>query len=220
MKIETNSQKPDVREKALKHGVPFLVNEELVMLILGSGTKQMPVNVMAKKIVEVMEDTDRGKVVDALMNLKGIGQGKALAVAAAVELGRRRNEHLKAHIDSPGSIIPFVRNYSVNPKEHFIVITLNGGHEIIEIHVVSVGILNKTLIHPREIFTDAISENAAAIILCHNHPSGNCRPSPEDIDITRQLKKSSEILGIEILDHIIIDSENYFSFRENSLVFE
>lgn len=220
MKIIETTNKPDIREKAIEHGVSYLVNEELIMLIIGSGTKDLPVNVMARKMVEVIQDVDVDKAVASLLKIKGVGESKALAVAAAIELGRRRNEHLKAHINSPASIIPFVRNYSVSKKEHFIVVTLNGGHEIIQIHVVSVGTLNKTLIHPREIFTEAFKENAAAIILCHNHPSGNCNPSADDIDSTRILVQSSKILGIPILDHIIIDSENYFSFAENQLIFD
>lgn len=219
MNIVGISDKPDIREKALAHGVSFLVNEELIMLIIGSGTKALPVDVMARKMAETILDVDTDKIVSALVKIKGVGDSKALAVAAAIELGRRRNEHLKAHINSPESIIPFVRNYSVSKKEHFIVVTLNGGHEIIQIHVVSVGTLNKTLIHPREIFTEVFKENAAAIILCHNHPSGNCNPSDDDIETTRELVKASKILGIPILDHIIIDSESYFSFAENNLVF-
>lgn len=219
MKIE-KSVKPDVREKAMEHGLSYLFNEELIMLVIGSGTKELPVDVMAKKMLEVIEDNDASKIIDALLKVKGVGEGKALAVAAAMELGRRRTEHLKAVVTSPSSVIPFVRNYSVNHKEHFLVITLNGGHEIIQIHVVSVGTLTKTLIHPREIFSEAIKENASAIILCHNHPSGDCTPSEEDIKATQMLVDSSIILGINILDHIIIDSENYYSFVENHLVFE
>lgn len=212
-------EKPDIREKAMKHGLSYLFNEELIMLVIGTGSKELPVDVMAKRMLAAIEDNDCSKVVESLLRLKGVGEGKALAVAAAMELGRRRTEHLKAVVSSPASIIPFVRNYSVNKKEHFLVITLNGGHEIIQIHVVSVGTLTQTIVHPREIFTVAIKENASAIILCHNHPSGDCTPSKEDIESTKMLLESSKILGITILDHIIIDSEEYFSFVENHIVF-
>ncbi len=214
------NQRPEVREKAMEHGLSYLFDEELLMLILGSGTKNIPVHVMATKMLDTMRDTDCNKIVEALLKLKGVGQGKALAVAAAIELGRRRNEHLKAPINSPASVIPFVRSYAVCNKEHFLMITLNGGHEIIQIHVVSIGTLTKTLIHPREIFSEAIKENAAAIILCHNHPSGNCEPSLDDIETTKILVESSKIIGIEILDHIIIDCESYYSFAENCMMEE
>ena len=210
--------KPDVREKVMEHGFSFLFDEELVMLILGSGNQQMPVDVMAEKIVEVLDDSDSSEVVENLLTLKGVGRGKALAIAAGLELGRRRSSHLRAPVKKPCDIVPFLKNYAVSEKEHFLLVTLNGGHEIIQIHVVSVGTLNRTLIHPREVFSVAIKENAAAIIVSHNHPSGNCDPSKEDIAVTETLEKVSLIMGIELLDHVIVSRESYFSFRENKML--
>ena len=210
--------KPDVREKALEHGFSFLFDEELVMLILGSGTRQMPVELMAERIVGILYDFDAEKVVENLVKLNGVGLGKALAVAAALELGRRRSCHLRAPIKSPTDIVPFVKNYAVCDKEHFLLVTLNGGHEIIQIHVITVGTLNRTLIHPREIFSVAMRDNAAAIIVSHNHPSGNCEPSEEDIQVTETLRKVSVIMGIELLDHVIVSREGYFSFLENKML--
>ena len=210
--------KPDVREKVMEHGFSFLFDEELIMLILGSGNRQLPVERMAGKIVDVLDDCDAENVVENLLALKGVGQGKALAVAAALELGRRRSCHLRAPIKSPRDIVPFVKNYAVCEKEHFLLVTLNGGHEIIQIHVITVGTLNRTLIHPREVFTVAMRDNAAAIIVSHNHPSGNCSPSEEDIEITDVLAKVSVIMGIELLDHVIVSRESYFSFMENKLL--
>ncbi len=210
--------KPDVREKVLEHGFSFLFDEELVMLILGTGSRQIPIELMAERIVEVLDDYDEADIVDNLLKLCGVGKGKALAVAAALELGRRRSNHLRAPIKSPGDIVPFLKNYAVSEKEHFLLVTLNGGHEIIQIHVISVGTLNRTLIHPREIFSVAIRENAAAIIVSHNHPSGNCEPSREDIIVTENLEQVSIIMGIELLDHVIVSRENYYSFLENKLL--
>ena len=210
--------KPDVREKVLEHGFSFLFDEELVMLILGSGSKELSVERMAEKIVEVLDDCDFEDSVENLLRVKGVGQGKALAVAAALELGRRRNCHLRAPIKSPSDIVPFVKNYAVSEKEHFLLVTLNGGHEIIQIHVVTVGTLNRTLIHPREVFTLAMRDNAAAIIVSHNHPSGNCQPSEEDVAVTGVLEKVSMIMGIELLDHVIVSRESYFSFLENKML--
>lgn len=212
-------KKPTVREVALEHGLSYPFDEDLISLILGSGTKQMPIEKMARKILQTLDASNDDNVVENLLKLKGVGTGKALAIAAALELGKRRSNHLKAPISSPHSVIPYVRNYSVSSKEHFVTVNLNGGHEIIQIHVVSVGTLNRSLIHPREVFSEAIRENAAAMILCHNHPSGNVEPSEEDIAATKNLMKASFILGIEILDHIIISQENYFSFAEHSLLF-
>lgn len=219
MKDKLILKKPDLREKTMLHGITFPFDEELVMLILGTGTKEMPIERMAGKIIETLDNSNSDEVVKNLLHIKGVGNGKALAVAAALELGRRRNNHLKAPIRSPSDVVPFIRNYAVSQKEHLLMITLNGGHEIIQIHVISVGTLNKTLIHPREIFSEAIKENAAAIIVCHNHPSGNSNPSEDDIESTRVLIEAAQIIGIELLDHIIVDCESYFSFMEHKLLF-
>jgi DNA repair protein RadC len=210
--------KPTVRETAMEHGLSYLFNEELVMLILGTGNSQMPVEVMAEKIVGVLDDSDSADVVENLLRLKGVGQGKALAVAAALELGKRRSSHLCAPVRSSADVVPFVQNYAVCKKEHFLLVTLNGSHEIIQIHVVSVGTLNKTLIHPREIYGTAMKEDAAAIVVCHNHPSGNCQPSEEDIKVTHTLERVGDIMGIELLDHIIVCRDSYFSFLDGGLL--
>lgn len=210
--------KPAVRETALEHGISFMFDEELVMLILGSGNSQMPVDIMADKIVGVLNDSDPDDIVENLLRLKGVGKGKALAVAAALELGKRRNSHLFAPIKSPSDVVPFVRNYAVSKKEHFLLVTLNGGHEIIQIHVITVGTLTRALVHPREVFSTAMRENAAAIIVCHNHPSGNCDPSEEDVAVTHNLERVGEIMGIEVLDHIIVCYDSYFSFLDNKMM--
>ena len=213
-----DNNKPDIREKALKFGLGYPVDEELIMLILGSGNRKMSIRTMARKIVEVLDSGNSCDMVERLLKMKGVGQGKALAVAAAIELGKRRTCHLGAHISSPDDLIPFVNHYAMHEKEHFLAVTLNGGHNIIQIHVVSVGTINRTLIHPREVFGEAIRENATALIICHNHPSGHIYPSPEDIETTGRLFEAAKIIGIPILDHIIIDCNSYFSFKENGLL--
>ena len=210
--------KPAVRESALEHGLSYLFDEELLMLILGAGNGQMPVEIMADRILEVLDDSDPADIVENLLRLKGVGQGKALAVAAALELGKRRSSHLCAPIKSSSDIVPFVQNYAVCKKEHFLLVTLNGSNEIIQIHVISVGTLNRTLIHPREIYGTAMREDAAAIIVCHNHPSGNCEPSEEDVDVTHNLERVGEIMGIALLDHVIVCRDSYFSFADNKIL--
>ena len=212
------NNKPEIREKALKFGLGYPLDYELVMLILVAGNRQMSVETMSKKIVEVLDSGNNEDIVERLLKMKGIGQSKALAVAAAIELGKRRTCHLGAHISSPADIIPFVNHYAMNGKEHFLAVTLNGGHNIIQIHVVSIGTTNSAFAHPREVFYEAIKENATAIIVCHNHPSGSVEPSEEDIECTRKLLAASKIIGIPILDHIIIDYSSYFSFLEHGLL--
>ncbi len=212
------NNKPDVREKALKFGLGFPLDYELVMLILGMGNSQMSVEAMSKKIVEVLDSGNSNDMVERLLKMKGVGQSKALAVAAAIELGKRRTCHLGAHISSPSDVIPFVNHYAMSGKEQFLAVTLNGGHNIIQIHVVSIGTTNSTVVHPREVFYEAIKENATAVIVCHNHPSGDVEPSEEDIDCTKKLLEASEIIGIPILDHIIIACNGYYSFMESDLL--
>lgn len=218
--MEKRKVKLNIREKTLEYGLSYPFDAELIMMILGSGTKTLPVDQMAHKIVGCLDSCNEKDIVRKLMNIPGIGEKRALAVAAALELGKRRSCHFGAHIKTPGDVVPFVQHYAMCSKEHFLAVTLNGGHDIIQIHVVSVGTVNRTLIHPREVFREAIEENAAAVIFCHNHPSGNVEPSEEDIKTTENLVSVAEIVGIPVLDHIIIDKEKYFSFMEHKIIFD
>jgi DNA repair protein RadC len=117
-------------------------------------------------------------------------------------------------ITSPSDILPAVWEYAEKNQEHFIVASLNGAHEVIETRICSIGLLNRTLVHPREIFRQAIIDSAAAIIIIHNHPSGNLEPSQEDTEITKRIKDAGIIVGIKVLDHIIISKCGYYSFLE------
>ncbi|MCR5613481.1 RadC family protein [Treponema sp.] len=211
-------QKPDIRERVLERGLLYPTDEELIMLILGSGTRQESVEELAVKVVKAIDSSSIEKLVPTLLKINGVGKGRALAIAAAIELGRRRTCHLEARILHPSDIIPYVKNYAIKPQEHFITICLSGAHEILNIDVSSVGTVNRTVVHPREIFTEAIKQKASAIVVCHNHPSGNCNPSKEDIETTNRLVQASEILGITLLDHIIINKTSYFSFVENNIL--
>ena len=185
--------KPNIRELTLKHGISYPSDAELLMLILGSGTKDVSVDRLSKTVVRKLSETNCENLIQTLLSIKGMGESKALAVAAAIEFGRRKNCHNTAKIINPRDVVPFVRSYSVYQKEYFLTVT--------------------------EIFSEAIKENAAAIIVCHNHPSGNCTPSDEDIKTTSVLMEAADILGIALLDHVIFDKTSYFSFVENGLLF-
>ena len=211
--------KPDIRELTLKRGIGYASDTELLMLMLGSGIKNVPVEKLASMVQNKIALADNENLIEKLMSIKGMGESKALSIAASCEFGRRRNLHNNALLLHPSAIVRFIRGYSIYPKEHFLCISLNGGHEIIEIQVISIGTVNKALVHPREVFCQALKNNASAIIVAHNHPSGNCEPSPEDIETTDVLYKCSRLLGIELLDHIIFDKSSYFSFMEHNLFF-
>jgi DNA repair protein RadC len=217
--VEPNRNRPDVRERTLQNGVTAVDDTELIMLLLGCGTKGFPVDELATRVLAVISGTNPEARVDALLKIGGMGPGKALTIAAALELGRRFNGHLLMPIRNPKDIIPLVQHYTMQPQEHFLSISLNGAHEILQIHVASVGTINRTIIQPREIFVNAIKERAAALILCHNHPSSSCSPSKEDVETTKQLLEASKYIGINILDHIIVTQNAYFSFREKKLLF-
>lgn len=214
-----DNNNPNIRELTLQHGIEYPSDEELVMMILGAGTKGIPIKILAKKVIDCINHSHPEDLIKNLCKVKGMGTGKALSIASSIELGRRQNNHKAVLLKRPRDVLPFVQRYSMEKKEHFLCITVNGGHEIIQIRVISVGTVNQTIVHPREIFSDALKENAAAIVICHNHPSGNCTPSEADIETTVRIRQASEILGITLLDHIIFSSNSYFSFLENKVLF-
>nr|WP_318715130.1 DNA repair protein RadC [uncultured Treponema sp.] len=215
----TNTNRhPDIRELTLANGISYPSDEELIMLILGRGTKGNPIGFLSDKVICVINSSNENDLIKKLTELPGMGSSKALSVAAALELGRRRRGYLHSVIRHPKDILQYVRQYSLEPAEHFITITTNGAHEILSTKVVSVGTVNKALIHPREVFADAVAEHASGIICCHNHPCNQCYPSDADIESTRQLQKASQILGISFLDHLIVTRDSYFSFLEHDML--
>ena len=127
-----------------------------------------------------------------------------------------RSSQYSLKVSSPSDIVPILKRYRKLKQEAFICITLDGAHQVVKVRMITVGILNRTIIHPRELFVGAIEDHAAAVILCHNHPSGNLEPSREDRDITYRMRDAGELLGIQVLDHIIIGKgETYYSFLES-----
>ncbi len=211
--------KPDSRERLLAMGADCLSTQELMMVLLGSGTEKMPVQKLAGKVLQILKSYTQEASVKDLLSIKGIGPGKACLVSAAIELGRRLNSDPGSTIRSPPDVIQFIKHITLEKQEHFLCISLNGAHEILNIRTVSVGTINRCIIHPREVYSDVLKERAAAIVLAHNHPSGNKNPSENDIEITQQLFEVSKILGVHLLDHIIVCPNSYFSFAENGLVF-
>ena len=188
------------------------------MPILGTGTKNNPIESLAEKVTKTINSSNEEELIPNLKKINGMGESRALIIAAALELGRRRRGILRSSINAPKDVIPFLQHYTLMPTEHFITVTVNGAKEILSTRVVSVGTINKALIHPREVFANAVSEYASGIICCHNHPCGQCYPSNADIDSTKILQKAAKILGIVFMDHIIITKEDYFSFLEHGML--
>lgn len=124
----------------------------------------------------------------------------------------------KKRITGPSDIFAHLVLFSKKKQEHFAVVTLDASHQVLRVHTVSIGTINRTLVHPREVFFPAVKDLAQSVILAHNHPSGNPDPSPEDMEITRRLKDAGEILGISVLDHVIIGKGRFYSFVEHGLL--
>ena len=149
------------------------------------------------------------------MEIDSIGNAKATTIAAAFEFVRRRIKPEGLKIKFPADVLPLIQHYADRKQEHFLCISINGANEVMNVRVVSIGLVNKSQVHPREVFADVISERASAVIVAHNHPQGELKPSDEDIQITKQLKEAARILGLSLLDHIIFNTKGYFSFAEH-----
>lgn len=203
------------REKMQSKGAATLSDEELVAILLGFGTKGHDVMTVAKRIVRLVDDHHGRPDLADLQRLEGVGLAKATLIAAALEFARRRIRPEGVKIKTPLDVLPEVRHYADRKQEHFLCVSLNGAHEIIATRVVSIGLVNKTHVHPREVFADPITDRASAVVLAHNHPSSDLTPSKEDILLTRQLKDAGETLGITVLDHIIFSQKGHYSFLEN-----
>lgn len=219
IKADCENKKPDIRERAQKNGFDVLDSIELAALLIGCGTKGNPVMSIAKEVWNCALNYQGSKhFMQQLMKIKGISASKACCLVAAVELGRRLFAGSGEKITSPRDALPFLQHYAMQMQEHFICISLNGAHEVLKLRVVAVGTLNRTLVHPREVFSGPLQDHCAAVVLCHNHPSGTNKPSDDDIQITNRLKQAADILGILLLDHIIITRTDYFSFAEHFLL--
>lgn len=212
------------REKMIKSGVKSLSNSELLAVILRNGTKYKNAIELANYIINkdlqgirYLQDV----TIEELCNIDGIGPSKATQIKAALELGIRvaSCKPQKYKVSNPWDIYKYyMESLRYIKQEIFKVILLNTKNEIISDIDISIGTLNSSLVHPREVFREAIKRSSNKIILMHNHPSGSIEPSMEDKKVTSRLIKCGEIIGIEVIDHIIIGDGTYFSFKENVII--
>jgi len=202
------------REKLLRKGAAALSDQELLAVLLGKGTPDMDVMKLAAKLAKVIDAKGLGVQADDLRAFDGVGDAKATLVLAALEFARRRIKPEGAKIETPADLLPTVRHYADRKQEHFLCASINGANEILNIRVVSIGLVDRTPVHPREVFAEALADRASAIIVAHNHPAGGLEPSAADIEVTKQLKAAGVVMGIALLDHIIFNRTAYFSFLE------
>jgi DNA repair protein RadC len=203
------------REKLLRKGAAALSDQELLAVLIGKGAPGMDVMTLAAKLARVIDEKGLDVKAEDLSQFAGVGAAKATLILAAIEFARRRIKPEGAKIITPADLLPHVRHYADRKQEHFLCASINGANEILNIRVVSIGLIDRSPVHPREVFADALSDRASAIIVAHNHPSGGLEPSPSDIAITAQLKAAGDVVGIELLDHIIFNRTGYFSFLED-----
>ena len=203
------------REKLLRGNPETLSDLELLAVILGRGSGKITVFNLAKQVLATI---DRGGPVPNLRELSqipGVGPAKAALLVAAAEFMRRRVRPEGLKIKNPSDVLPLIRHFADRKQEYFISISLNGAGEVIATRVVTVGLVNQSQVHPREVFADPITDRASGIIVAHNHPSGSTYPSEADIQVTQMLIQAGKILGIQLLDHIIFTRSHHYSFLEN-----
>lgn len=208
------------REKLIKYGSQKLTNSELLAIILGSGKKGENVLQLAKKILKNLSPNKITSIsVKYLTDILKIGQTKACQIVSCFELGKRfLKNKATSLVMTPKDVWNEMKDVRNNKKEYFVVFYLDSRNQLIKKEVISIGTLNASLVHPREVFEPAIKNFTSQIIVSHNHPSDEDQPSDEDIQITKRLIEAGKILGIEIIDHVIVTNESYFSFQEHQLI--
>lgn len=217
------SERP--RERLSKLGSEALSSQEILALILGRGIKGESVIVTAQKLLSKFGNLKNlaSASVEELTQIRGIGLAKAAQIKASFELSKRlensSSETTKITVKSPEDVIKTARSHlKGKKKEHFLVLCLDTRNHLIKTNTISIGSLDCSIVHPREVFKDAISSSAASVIFIHNHPSGDPTPSEDDIKMTKRLIEAGEIIGIEVLDHIIICDSDHVSMKAKNLV--
>ncbi len=210
------------REQILEVGAETLSDRELLAALLGTGCAGTPAVDLAEALLTdgSLEALTRRSPQD-LSRRRGLGVARACQLLAAFEIGRRafgRAGNVERPIRTPQDLLPLVQHYGAAPKEHFLTVLLNTRHLPMRVELISVGSLNASIVHPREVFRPAILAAAASVVLVHNHPSGDATPSEDDLEITTRLCRVGEMTGIEVLDHVILGAGTPFSFREAGLI--
>jgi len=211
------------REKLAKYGPEFLKDNELLAILLRTGTEGKSALKIAEEILSKFSKKKLlGLDFNQLKQIKGIGPAKAAQVLAAFELSKRvlkvDSSNTRPTIQTPKDIIAQVSYLKNHKKENFVVLYLNSRNELLNKETISIGTLNANLVHPREVFESAITGFASSVVFVHNHPSGDPEPSEDDLKLTKQLIEAGKILGIEVLDHIIIAKDKYLSMKEKKLL--
>lgn len=208
------------REKLERLGAGVLGDNELLALVIGSGSRSQGALGVANRVFAAcggLHGLTRASVLD-LVKVDGVGKARAAQIVAAVELGRRsllRGLSEKPRLSSPQELAAYLLpQYGGSPVEQFGIVMLDTRHRVIRLKVISIGSIDATVVHPREVFREAAAASAAAIVLFHNHPSGDPTPSPDDLLLTTKMIQAGEVMGIDVVDHLILGDQRYFSLVE------
>ena len=220
MKLKSLPKIERPREKLEKYGPERLSNSELLAILLRTGSKGINVVELSNKILKKFSSEGISKAnIKELKNTFGLGSAKACEIVACFELGRRLLQNKQsALLLSPQDVWKELKDIRDNKKEHFVVFFLDARNQEIKREIISIGSLNANLVHPREVFEPAVRYLAAQVIVAHNHPAGDSEPSDHDVEITKRLKEAGEVLGIELVDHIIVTKNSYASLKEKQLL--
>lgn len=209
------------REKLIRYGPEKLTNHELFAVILRTGTKSKNVLKLSKEIIDKFEDKISSLELSELSKVEGIGLTKATQLIACFELGKRflLNKKHKLQI-TPKVVWEEMADIRSTNKEHLVTFFLDARSQVIKREVISIGTVNTSLVHPREVFEPAIRYSASQIVVTHNHPTGDLEPSVEDMEVTLRLFKAGQLLGIQLVDHVIVTRDGWVSLRESGLIVE
>ena len=198
------------REKLQARGAEALSDYELLMAIIGSGTQYADVTKLAREVQKLLKEKGSELAYEDLLTIKSLGPAKASTIMAGFELWRRQFEvSERPIIDSPERAVAQLADIRDKRQEYFVCLTLDGANRLIAKRVITIGTLTASLVHPREVFADAITDRAASIIVAHNHPSGNLEASAADRDVTERLCSAGNLLGIKLIDHIIASKDSF-----------
>ncbi len=212
MKIKDKLKADRPREKLARYGAERLSDLELLMAIIGSGNARADVGVIARRVLGLLREKDGELVYSDLRSVVGLGEAKIPVILASLELAKRYLvDSDRPVVDSPEKAVALLADIRDKKQEHFVCLTLDGANRLIVQRVVTIGTLTASLVHPREVFADAITDRAAGIIVAHNHPSGSLEISQADRDVTDRLTEAGKLLGITLIDHIVVTKSEHRS---------
>ena len=210
MKMSDRRKDLRPREKLQARGAEALSDYELLMAIIGSGTQYADVTKLAREVQKLLKEKGSKLAYEDLLNVKSLGPAKATNIIAGFELWRRQFEvSERPIIDSPEKAVEQLVDIRDKKQEYFVCLTLDGANRLIAKRIITIGTLTASLVHPREVFADAITDRAASIIVAHNHPSGRLEASEADIDVSERLVSAGNLLGINLIDHIIVSKDSF-----------